>query len=211
MAKRILQHGGSASHQEAARAAPGAPGPAASSTELVAAAKEVAAEFLGAPGAPPPEPATGPAATIPGQSQEFQQLVEMVLEGQLSAQTSRVIANTSCRDGPRHAEMQFLGRIGGHSSVRHAWRDLKKRLQLDDSVFPEGEEVMIPVKDLKARPVKVVWVPWRVLLLQDLCHSLWHNNRDEFFRRFVGGDPGKIAKFWAEAKPDDPRLRAIYI
>ena len=144
------------------------------------------------------------------QSQEFQKLVEMVLQGEMSASCAQQIAASSCADGERPSEMQYLASLGNHgNSPQHCWGQLKDKLGLENCCFPEGLKLLVPVKDLKARPPapRVVWVEWEMLLLQDVLHCLFYNNRAEFNRRFLGGDAARIPAYWAQAKTeDDPRI-----
>jgi len=60
---------------------------------------------------------------------------------------------------------------------------------------------------LAAKPEKVTWVSWGVFLAQDLLHALYVHDRTEFNRRFLGGDRSNIARFWQQAREDDPRFQ----
>ena len=131
----------------------------------------------------------------------------MVLQGTLSAKTAQKIAAASCRDGNAHPEMQFLANLGsGGQYGNKCWQQLSDKLGLDNCCFPEPLKILVPVRDLKARPVQTIWVNWEIMLLQDICNALYHNNKAEFDRRFLGGDASRIPAYWAQVRQDDPRI-----
>ncbi len=70
------------------------------------------------------------------------------------------------------------------------------------------KEVLIdvPFLDHSQKPPKVQWIKWGFLLGQDLLHNLWVHNREEFSRRFWGGDAANVRHFWEMHKDNDPRI-----
>ena len=118
------------------------------------------------------------------------------------------IAGASCRDGPRHAEMEMAASLGARGECpQNCSRDLWNKLDQEDAFWPKAQEVPLPILDHSTHPPSVRWIMWGVFLIQDVLHCLWTNCRPEFERRFLGGLPvDRLNTYWSRLRPDDPRL-----
>ena len=117
------------------------------------------------------------------------------------------IAAASCRDGPCDAEMQMLSKLGAEGdNPNMCWRDLKRHLGESECWMPDPVPVCIFILDPTAFEDNVIWISWHVILVQEIFHAYYINDRDGFNRRFLGGDVSKVKEYWMQTRPDDPRF-----
>ena len=86
-------------------------------------------------------------------SAQFQATMEMLMLGHISCITANAMAVGQAADAaamgcPMHPEMKMLAQIGSKGKIKqNLWRDLEKKLRLQECNFPEPLLVAVPVLD----------------------------------------------------------------
>ena len=117
------------------------------------------------------------------------------------------ISNASCKDGPRHPEMEMAARLGARGTVAgNIARDLWNNLDQADAFWPKAQGVPLPILDNSTQPPTIRWIMWGFFLMQDVLNCLYTNCRSEFERRFLGRSHDNLRSYWQRLRKDDPRL-----
>ncbi len=138
----------------------------------------------------------------------------MILTGSLSSAAANSIAVGARQDDEAagsitHPEMLGLAAAGSSGAQpAHIWRDLQKMVGLAKNPWPQPLMLNnVPILDRKTSPPRVAYVDWPILLMQDVLHYTYTENRPEFCRRFVGSsDLAALRHYWQAFREDDPRI-----
>lgn len=119
-------------------------------------------------------------------------LVKQWAWGHLSSPMLQKIAFHALQDGAAHADLQKLARLGTSGMHQQNIHTELVRCLHEQSTTRSLSTMQVYVKQMHTH----VRCEQHVLLPHELFAALYHNHRDAFTKRMLGGDPANIAKWW---------------